>query len=427
MNPHPSPFPLVRLVWIGLFALLVASSAPTNAADVLRVCLISRNGSAEALRTALSATLEKSLGAPCVVTTAGRHSDGTLSLDTLRSANVAVFHRGPGPLSAGDATILRDYLGSGHGCVILGAARGSWDAVPDFFPQVLGTEPREAFAGGAPMTVINLFPHPIYAGVVRFETTQPMTAYVKLVGDAQMIMEGTVGEETTPLAWVRRLPGGRMCHLVPAEAALFTDSAYVQIVTNAVLWTTGRPVPNALPAIQRTFMPESHPGSFAITFPNGPSVCLDPVRGGINYIWDGDFVDLRPRWLTKQGEPARIAGKIFYREKLWQPLREGAPSRVSEFHFRGYALKQGQPEFHYEIDGRDVFETLSASPDGTTLTRHFRVGAGRGSLWITPESQPDADVVHTGLTVDGPSACFASTAAGEFTIVIRRKTGGATP
>src|SRR5690606_20771913 len=160
----------------------------------------------------------------------------------------------------------------------------------------------------------SLYPHPIYGGIGNFETTQPMPAWKNLAEDAQLIMEGTVGEDTVPLAWVRRGATGRMCHIVPAAPALFSDASYLQIVANAVLWSSGRVIPHARPIVQRTFMPESHPGSFAITFPSGPGVCFDPVRGGINYIWDGDFVDLRPRWLTKQGEPPRIFGQVFYRE-----------------------------------------------------------------------------------------------------------------
>src|SRR5690606_18398820 len=173
------------------------------------------------------------------------------------------------------------------------------------------------------------------------------------------------------------------------------DASYLQIVANAVLWSSGRVIPHARPIVQRTFMPESHPGSFAITFPSGPGVCFDPVRGGINYIWAGDFVDLRPRWLTKQGEPPRIFGQIFYRETAWQPLRLGAPTDEPEFRFRGYVLGAGGPEFHYQIDGREVFETLEANADGTGLTRRFRVGAGRGPLWIRIEPHTDAE---NGLT-----------------------------
>ncbi len=414
---------------LGTAGLLVALAgffgSPLDAAEPLRVCLVGADGQSGALLDALKAILEKNPGVECRVAPTDRSPAGLASLEPLRSAQAAVFHRGPGTLGAADTAILREFLRAGNGCVVLGASLEAWTAVPNFFPEILGATPGDRFANGAPMTTINLFPHPIFAGVTRFETNQAMATFTKLAGDTQMIMEGTVGEETTPLAWVRRRAAGRVCHLVPAGADLLRDPFYQTMVGNAVLWTSGRPIPGAQAGVQRTFMPDAHPGSIAITFPNGPGVCLDPVRGGINYIWDGDFVDLRPRWLTKQGEPARIFGEIFYREKMWQPLRLGAPNREPNFHFRGYTLRDGLPEFHYQIDGREVYETLSAGSDGTTLRRRFRVGPGTGPLWLNLEPQPGAEVALHGLERDGDRACFPSIGAGEFTIEIRRKTGGA--
>ena len=408
---------------IGSAVLAPAQSASSRAGESLLVCLVSAEAKAEELHRALA----EMLGRNSTVTLAPKHPDGTLSLAPLRTAHTAVFHRGPGALGTEDAAVLREFLAAGRGVVVLAAARDAWDAVPNFLGEYLGAEPGGRFAAGAPMSVINLYPHPIYAGVERFETQQPMPVWQKIAADAQLIMEGTVGEETAPLAWVRRRSTGRVCHIVPAGAALISDAAYLQIVAQAVLWTSSRPIPQAQPIVQRTFMPESYPGSFAITFPGGPGVCFDPVRGGINFIWDGDFVDLRPRGLTKQGEPARIFGEVFYRESMWQPWRVGAPGREPVFQFRGYRLTPAGPELHYQVDDREVFETLSASADGRGLERRFRVGAGGGPLWLHLEPQRDSDLTLTGLVRDGDRATLASSAAGAFTIEIRRRPVSALP
>jgi hypothetical protein len=150
-------------------------------------------------------------------------------------------------------------------------------------------------------------------------------------------------------------------------------------------------------------------------------VCFDPVRGGISYVWNGDFVDLRPRWLTKQGELARIFGDVFYREETFQPWRAGAPDGEPRFRFRGYTLHPQYPEFHYEIGGREVHEILTTTPEGGLL-RRFRIGAGSTPLWLHLEPQPWADISVQGIERDGDVACFAATAPGEFTMEIRRKT-----
>jgi hypothetical protein len=285
---------------------------------------------------------------------------------------------------------------------------------------LMGATPSGSFAGGAPLTVINLFPHLILTEVTRLETRSPVARFEKLADDAQMIIEGTVGELTTPLAWVLRRGTSRLCHVVLGGAELFANPAYKRLLANAVHWTAGRPISGARPVVQRTFMPESYPGAFAITLPNGPAVCLDPVRGGISYIWDGDFVDLRPRWLTKQGEPARIFGDVFYREKTFQPWRAGAPDGEPRFRFRGYTLHAEYPEFHYEIGGREVHEILIPTPGGG-LMRRFRIGAGASPLWLHLEAQPWAEISLRGIERDGNVACFAATSAGEFTMEIRRK------
>jgi hypothetical protein len=55
--------------------------------------------------------------------------------------------------------------------------------------------------------------------------------------------------------------------------------------------TVGPAAPGAI--IQRTIMPDAGPSSFAVSFPEGVSLCFDPVRLGINYAWLGT-VDLDP-------------------------------------------------------------------------------------------------------------------------------------
>ena len=344
----------------------------------------------------------------------------TSALAGLKDSDVAVFLRGPGAkLSDADRSLLRDTLATIPGLVLIGARAESWPADIGL-NELLGATPAGPFAGGATLAVIDLYPHPILTGVTRLETRFPVARYDKLAPDAQMFIEGTVGEATTPLAWVRRRTAGRLCHVALAGSTLLADAQYQRLLGNAVRWSAGRPVPGAQPIVQRTFMPDSYPGAFAITLPNGPGVCLDPVRGGINFIWDGDFVDLRPRWLTKVGEPARVFGDVFYRETQWQPLRGGAPDAAPDFHLRGYTLRDGQVEFHYEIAGREVHERLSAGADGG-LVRTFRVGPGRAALWLQLEPQPTAEVTVRGLSRDGDLASFTSTAAGEFAVEVRRK------
>lgn len=407
--------------WSVLAIALVASLPGAVAgAEPLRVVLLAPDPTARASLNALETALTRSFGFNFRSTAAEPWAPDA-SLAALHGADAAIVYRGPGAIPVESAALLRGFLGAGKALVVIAATPEAWPTEPRFVQDVLGATPGAVFAGGSPLTIINLFAHPILTGVSRFETNEPVSHYTKLAEDTQMIMEGTTGEATAPLAWVRRRPAGDVAHFVFGDPQVLAHPAYQTMLGQAVLWAAQRPIPGARPAVQRTLMAESYPGAFAITLPNGPGVCLDPVRGGINYIWAGDFVDLRPRWITKQGEPARIFGPVFYREKDWQPLRSGAPDAEPDFQFRGYALRDGVPEFHYQIGGRDVYETFSPGSVTHSLIRHFRVGPGATPLWLTLEPQSAAEVIARGLERDGNLASFHSVNGGEFTIEIRPK------
>ena len=387
--------PLLRTVLV-----LAAAFSPAGA-EPLRVALIAPSAEVAVL-AALGATIE---------------DGGLVRISTPARADALLILRGPGAAAAETRTLLAD----GRPAVVLGAEPAAWNDAGGFITERIGAIRGAAFAGGAPLRVINLFAHPVLTGVEAIESDEAVPAWTKLAEDTQLIVEGITGEETTPLAWVRNAGSGRIAHLVPTSPALLTSRDYLRIITQALLWTARRPIPGARPVVQRTFMPESHPGAFAITFPEGVGVCLDPVRGGVNFAWDGDFVDLRPRWLTKQGAPARIFGSVFYSERAPRPLRAGAPGANSAWRFLGHGLRDGTPEFRYDVDGREITEALRALPDGTGFTRTLSVAAGKSPLWLTLEEQSNAEVIVEGASRDGNAVAFTSADAGSFRVTVRRR------
>jgi hypothetical protein len=44
--------------------------------------------------------------------------------------------------------------------------------------------------------------------------------------------------------------------------------------------------------------------------------------------------------------------------------------------FRGYQVKQGVPEFWYDVDGIEIHETIAPTPEGKALVRRFRLSTG---------------------------------------------------
>jgi hypothetical protein len=349
----------------------------------------------------------------------------------LKGSDVAVFWVRGRQLTEQGKAAVRDFLGAGRGIVVLGAAGGAWSDWPDFEYEVLGARMGGEFAGRSPMRIINLFPHPIFARVDHFETTQAMRR-CELAPGAEVIMEGTVGEDTVPMGWVRRHGGGRVVVLEPAGRALFGDPDYRRIVSNSLCWAAARKVAQARTLVQRTYMADAYPGALAITFPEGPSLCYDTVRGGINYIWDGDFADLHPWWTGRHGEPlrmfaARFSGDVLYRDRTLSPaMHVGTMGDQSAYHFRGYRLRgDGFPELLYTVGGREVTEDLFAVGDGVGVVRAFHVASGPAPLWLKLDGGPGADIAVSGAVREGSYVHFDATTAGDFSVTIRRSAAGA--
>jgi hypothetical protein len=341
----------------------------------------------------------------------------------LESADVALVGGWRGDFSAGHVAALRTFIRGSRGRVVLRPSRPRGTAGSGCATEVIGGTAKGPFADGAPMQVIDLFPHPIIAGVREFETDRPMERYTDLPRDSDILMEGIVGEEAVPMGWVRRVGQARIVHLPAIDGATTAHAAGQRLVTQAVLWAARRDVPAAMTSVQRTFMPDAIPGAFAITLPQGPGLCFDPARGGVNYAWDGDFVDLHPRWVTKRGEPARLSGAVFYRESDPQPWRDGA-GKPAEFQFLGYQWKGRWVELHYTVGGREVREQFRPLSDGSGFAREFTVG--RGPPLTLMLGEPGAATMGVrGAEMRGDRVNFTGQEAGAFTVEIRLPGAGA--
>src|SRR5687768_7645481 len=65
------------------------------------------------------------------------------------------------------------------------------------------------------------------------------------------------------------------------------------LIALALLLATTIPL-RAEVQVERTFLPDAAPSSFAIGLPGGVNFCFDPVRCSVSYAWTGDYLDLTP-------------------------------------------------------------------------------------------------------------------------------------
>src|SRR5437762_13401810 len=83
---------------------------------------------------------------------------------------------------------------------------------------------------------------------------------------------------------------------------------------------------------------------FFIMLRRPPISTLFPYTTLFRSVWDGDFVDLRPRWITKHGEPGRFGGEEFFRDAGRASFWRAADSGDLEFHFKGYRSEEHTSE-----------------------------------------------------------------------------------
>ncbi len=147
------------------------------------------------------------------------------------------------------------------------------------------------------------------------------------------------------------------------------------------------PVPRERAIVIRWDMPEATPASIAVGLPGGVSYCFDAGESRLRYAWQGGFVDMTRTLLSKKNpgtnltETAEIVGEIFFREGPF-PIRVSDRNRIPQRRFRGYRLVDSVPEFHYQVDGVDVFERIDRVDGG--LIRQFRISNVDRPMWFVP-------------------------------------------
>lgn len=140
------------------------------------------------------------------------------------------------------------------------------------------------------------------------------------------------------------------------------------------------------PAVYRIFMPDAGPAAIAVHLPQRLSYCWDAGTCTLRYAWEGDFLDNTEIWKGHRDAQSRILGSIFFRETSEFPLQPDKPGNIPVVQFRGYRLIDHLPEFHYVVDGMDVYEFIEAKKDGSGLIRNLRVPAANRILYFVTAS-----------------------------------------
>jgi len=157
------------------------------------------------------------------------------------------------------------------------------------------------------------------------------------------------------------------------------------------------PVPVDKPIVIRWDMPEATPAAIAVGLPGGLSYCFDAGESRLRYVWRGGFLDMTGTLFekrdreTKLTRTADILGDVFYRVEDF-PFRVGDLRHIPQRRFRGYRLIDGFPEFHYELDGVDVYERIAPTETRSGIVRTFRIADVNQSMWLLNRPGPGYSV-----------------------------------
>ncbi|MEX2235283.1 MAG: plastocyanin/azurin family copper-binding protein [Cyclobacteriaceae bacterium] len=174
------------------------------------------------------------------------------------------------------------------------------------------------------------------------------------------------------------------------------------------------------PYLYRIFMPDAGPAAIAVSLPNQLSYCWDAGSCRLRYAWQGEFLDPKNYFDKKAEKYAKIPGTIFYRDKTTYPLKFSV-DKNPVVDFKGYKLIDRYPEFHYTIDGSDVYELIKPKEDGSGLIRSFKVPEATQPLYFVFDNSDGAEYTTSKGKINGNQIHLTADDAHEFVIVMTSK------
>jgi plastocyanin len=156
--------------------------------------------------------------------------------------------------------------------------------------------------------------------------------------------------------------------------------------------TDVNPHPYALipPYFYHVFIEGASPTAIAVHLPQQLSYCWDAGACRLAFAWQGGFLDMSDLWKGHFDASAKVFGDIFFRDNTDYPIRLGKNATVPTVKYKGFRLVDRYPEFHYTLNGIDVYELIRQKEDSLGIIRVFRIPKANQKLWFFTNRQDDA-------------------------------------
>ena len=201
---------------------------------------------------------------------------------------------------------------------------------------------------------------------------------------------------------------------IPPENVTGVDTEHHRAVADL------HPYKTTPPYLYRIFMPDAGPAAIAVSLPKQLSYCWDAGSCRLRYAWQGEFLDPKNYFDKKAEKHAKITGIVFYRDKTTYPLKFSA-DKDPEVDFKGYKLIDRYPEFHYTIDGKNVYELIKPKEDGSGLIRLFKVPEATEPLYFVFDNNDGAEYTSSKGMINGNQIHLTADDAHAFVIVMTKK------
>lgn len=155
--------------------------------------------------------------------------------------------------------------------------------------------------------------------------------------------------------------------------------------------TAGEPHPYKLvpPYFYRMYMPGASPAAIAVRLTGQVSYCWDAGTCQLLYSWEGGFIDNSIAWKGHRNAEATLLGTVFYKAENRCPLRLGDPAQIPEVDYKGFRLVERYPEFHFTVDGVEVYQLIQPGENGRGLVVTFRIPGYKQALWLDLSAKGD--------------------------------------
>lgn len=178
------------------------------------------------------------------------------------------------------------------------------------------------------------------------------------------------------------------------------------------------------PYFYRVFIEGSSPAAIAVSLSADLSYCWDAGTCKLRFAWKGGFLDNSELWKGKGDASAKVVGNVFFRDKTQFPLTINADNFNPIIDYKGYKLINRYPEFHYTVNGIDVYELIMPNVDGSGLIRTFRIPNAKTTVWFNTDPFDGVSYSSSVGFWEGNRLKLNPMEAKKFSMTMRLKEGG---